>query len=108
MKKQLHLLLFFFLVAQQLLSQNQIKIQIKDAQYKSPIGFASLQAVGQTSGAISDINGEIELILKPKACFELIPCMRWMISSYLNAFQNIIMHLLTNDLKKSFWTKSVA
>ncbi len=71
MKKQLHLIFIFLLVAHQLMSQNPIKIQIKDAQYKSPIGFASLQAVGQTSGAISDINGEIELRLKPKACFEI-------------------------------------
>jgi hypothetical protein len=71
MKKQLHLIFIFLLVAHHLMSQNPIKIQIKDAQYKSPIGFASLQAVGQTSGAISDINGEIELRLKPKACFEI-------------------------------------
>ena len=71
MKKQLHLIFIFLLVAHHLMSQNPIKIQIKDAQYKSPIGFASLQAVGQTSGAISDINGEIELRLKPKACVEI-------------------------------------
>ncbi len=70
MKKQLHLLLFFLITASSLFSQNSIKVQIKDAQYKSPIGFAKVQIVGGQKGGISDINGELDLDIKKEDCFE--------------------------------------
>jgi hypothetical protein len=70
MKKQLHLLLFFLITATPLLSQNSVKIQIKDAQYNSPVGFAKVQIVAGQKGGISDINGELEMTLKKGDCFE--------------------------------------
>ncbi|MEY3597950.1 MAG: hypothetical protein RL521_372, partial [Bacteroidota bacterium] len=50
--------------------QQRINIQIRDAQYNSPIGFAQAQLINGTSGGVSDINGEIELNIPTGACLE--------------------------------------
>jgi hypothetical protein len=70
MKKHIHLSLLFFMLQGLIFGQQRINIQIRDAQYNSPIGFAQAQLINGTSGGVSDINGEIELNIPTGACFE--------------------------------------
>lgn len=70
MKKQIHLSLLLLLMPWIVLAQQNIKIQIRDAQYSSPIGFAQAKLINDNRGGYSDINGDLELKLKPGDCLE--------------------------------------
>lgn len=70
MKKQIHLSLLLLLLPWLTMAQQYIQIQIRDAQYNSPIGFAQAKLINSSQGGYSDINGELELKLKTGDCLE--------------------------------------